>query len=118
MALQSRYTAVPAVPIVGVEEWQSQVLNALKENVELLTGTRGESDLASVAINRARLTVSTPPTQTMTTTTASGSGVTVGGINVPILEDYNRLVVDVQKLANDVANLRATVELLIIQLKG
>ena len=54
----------------------------------------------------------------MTTTTASGSGVTVGGINVPILEDYNRLVVDVQKLANDVANLRATVELLIIQLKG
>lgn len=40
MALQSRYTAIPAVPIVGIEEWQSRLLNALKENVELLTGTR------------------------------------------------------------------------------
>ncbi|HEY7822113.1 MAG TPA: hypothetical protein VIG24_04745, partial [Acidimicrobiia bacterium] len=65
MALQSRYTAVPAVPLVGIEEWQSQLLNALKENVELLTGTRGEPDLASVAINRARLTVAVPPTQEM-----------------------------------------------------
>lgn len=118
MALQSRYTAVPAVPLVGIEEWQSQLLNALKENVELLTGTRGEPDLASVAINRARLTVSVPPEQSMRQVSANGSGVTISGANVPVLEDYSQLITDVQKLANDVANLRATVEVLIAQLRG
>jgi hypothetical protein len=118
MALQPRYTAVPAVPLVGVEEWQSQLLNALKENVELLTGTRGEPDLASVAINRARLTVQVPPVQTMVQVSAQGSGVTISGANIPILEDYTQLITDVQKLANDVANLRATVEVLITQLRG
>jgi hypothetical protein len=117
MALQSRYTAVPAVPLVGVEEWQSQLLNALKENVELLTGTRGESDFASAAVNRARLTVSAPPTQEMVRVSANASGVTLSGVNVPVLEDYSQLIVDVQKLANDVANLRATVEVLITQLR-
>ena len=118
MALQSRYTAVPAVPLVGIEEWQSQLLNALKENVELLTGTRGEPDLASVAINRARLTVAVPPTQEMVQVSANSSGVTISGANVPVLEDYAQLITDVQKLANDVANLRATVEVLITQLRG
>lgn len=118
MALQPRYTAIPAVPLVGVEEWQSQLLNALKENVELLTGSRGEPDLASLAINRARLTVQVPPAQTMAQVSAQGSGVALSGVNVPILEDYTQLLVDVQKLANDVANLRATVEVLITQLRG
>jgi|GEM_PF-1674595 len=118
MATRSRYTAVPAVPLVGVEEWQSQILNALKENVELLTGTRGEPDLASAAVNIARLAVSVPPVQTMQRVSANGSGVTISGANVPILEDYNQLLTDVQKLANDVANLRATVEILITQLRG
>lgn len=118
MALQSRYTAVPAVPLVGVEEWQSQLLNALKENVELLTGTRGEPDLASAAVNRSLLTVTVPPEQSMQQVSANGSGVTINGTNVPVLEDYSQLIVDVQKLANDVANLRATVEVLITQLRG
>lgn len=118
MALQPRYTAVPAVPLVGIEEWQSQLLNALKENVELLTGTRGEPDLASAAINRARLAVQVPPAQTMVQVSAQGSGVTISGANIPILEDYVQLITDVQKLANDVANLRATVEVLITQLRG
>jgi hypothetical protein len=118
MALQPRYTAVPAVPLVGIEEWQSQLLNAMKENIELLTGTRGEPDLASVAINRARLTVAVPPAQSMVQVGAQGSGVTISGANIPILEDYVQLITDVQKLANDVANLRATVEVLITQLRG
>lgn len=115
---QARYTAIPAVPVVGVDEWQSRILNALKENVELLTGTRGEPDLASAAVNLSRLSVDVPPAQTMAQVSARGSGVTIGGANVPVLDDYNQLVVDVQKLANDVAALRATVETLIIQLRG
>ena len=118
MALRSRYTAVPAVPLVGVDEWQSQLLNAIKENVELLIGARGETDRASAALNRASLNVSVPPAQTMTRISASGSGVTISGTNVPVLEDYTQLLNDVQRLANDVANLRATVEILVTQLRG
>jgi len=118
MALRTRYTAIPTVPLVGVEEWQSQLLNALKENVELLTGTRGEPDFASVAINRSRLNVAVPPEQQLARIKAQGSGVTLGGANVPILEDYNQALTDIQTLANDVANLRATVEVLITQLRG
>jgi len=118
MATRARYTAIPAVPLVGVDEWQSQLLNALKENVELLTGTRGEPDLASAAINVARLSVAVPPVQAMQRVTATGSGVTISGANVPVFEDYTKLIVDVQQLANDVANLRATVEVLITQLRG
>ena len=118
MALQSRYTAVPAVPLVGVEEWQSQLLNALKENVELLTASRGEPDLASAALTRSSVRVAVPPAQTLTQVSARGAGVSLSGTNVPILEDYTALVNDVQRLANDVANLRATVEVLITELKG
>jgi len=137
MALRPRYTAVPAVPQTGVSEWQSQILNSLKENVELLTGTRGEPDLASAAINRSLLSVSPPEPQQMTRVSAQGNGINLptgfdinddgsGGYvvditdvaAVPLQTDYNDLVVDVQQLANDVARLRATVELLVTQLRG
>jgi len=118
MALQNRYTAVPAVPLVGVDEWLVRTLNALKENVELLTGSRGEPDRASAALTRSTVRTATPPTQTMQRVSARGSGVSISGTNVPVLEDYVALTNDVQKLANDVANLRATVELLLTELKG
>jgi hypothetical protein len=54
----------------------------------------------------------------MTQVSARASGISIEGTNVPVLEDYSRLLTDVQKLANDVANLRATVEVLIRQLRG
>lgn len=135
--MPARYTAIPALPQTGVDEWQSRFLSAVKENVELLTGTRGEYDLASAALNRSSLTVSQPADQSMVRVTASGNGTSVpsgfqinpdgsggyvvdvtGTVSVPLLEDYNRLVVDVQKLANDVATLRGTVAVLIAQLRG
>ena len=118
MALNTRYTAIPSAPQAGADEWLVRTLNALKENVELLTGSRGEPDRASAAITRSTVRTATPPTQTMQRVSARGSGVSISGTNVPVLEDYVALTNDVQKLANDVANLRATVELLLIELKG
>jgi tRNA threonylcarbamoyladenosine modification (KEOPS) complex Pcc1 subunit len=47
-----------------------------------------------------------------------GAGFTISGVTVPSLDDYNKLAVNVQQLANDVASLRATVNTLINQLKG
>lgn len=116
--LQPRYSAIPDIPAGGLTNWQAQTLAAIKENVELLTGTRGERDGASRAVLKAQVTVSNPPVQTMQRVTATGSGFTISGVKVASLDDYNRLVVDVQQLANDVANLRNTVNTLITQLKG
>ena len=42
MALATRYSGIPAVPTTGVDEWQVRMLSAIKENVELLAGIRGE----------------------------------------------------------------------------
>jgi hypothetical protein len=50
--------------------------------------------------------------------TAEGTGFTISGVTVPSLEDYGKLIANVQQLANDVATLRNTVNALINQLKG
>jgi outer membrane murein-binding lipoprotein Lpp len=114
----SRFSAIPNVPQSGVDFWQVQTLNAMKENLELLTGTGGELDGASRALTKSSITVGGAPPQTMSRVTATGSGFTISGVQVPSLDDYTKLVTDVQQLANDVATLRATVNSLITQLRG
>ncbi len=112
-----RFTAIPAIPQGGLTDWQFNTLTAMKENLELLTGARG-SDNSVRAVVAGQVSVANPPAQTMTRVTAQGTGFTIGGATVPSLDDYGKLVSDVQQLANDVANLRATVNTLINQLKG
>lgn len=113
-----RFAAVPAIPQGNLTEWQSAVLSALKENVELLTGARRTSGGSAQAVVRGQFTVSAPPAQNMTRLSAQGTGYTISNVTVPSIEDYSRLLSDVQTLANDVATLRATVNTLITQLKG
>ena len=49
--MATRYAAIPAVPQTQLTGPATVILiTALKENVELLTGTRGEEDLASKAV--------------------------------------------------------------------
>ena len=112
-----RFAAIPSIPQGGLTDWQFNTLTAMKENLELLTGARG-SDNSVRAVVKGQVTVANPPTQTMTRVTAQGTGFTISGATVPSLDDYSKLVSDVQQLANDVANLRATVNTLINQLKG
>jgi hypothetical protein len=114
----ARFVAVPDVPQAGFTDWQVGILNALKDNVELLTGGRREAGASSQAITRGSITVNDPPAQTMTRVTATGAGFTISGVSVPSLEDYNRLLVNVQQLANDVAVLRSTVAILLAQMRG
>ena len=116
MARAPTFAAVPNIPLTELNNWQYSTLNALKENVELLTGSR--SDGALRAVTKAQVTVSAPASQTMTTVSAQGTGYNVSGVSVPALEDYVQLVSDVQSLANDVAALRSTVNSLIAQLKA
>lgn len=112
-----RFTAIPNIPQAGLTDWQFNTLNAMKENIELLIGVRG-SDNTVRAVVSGQITVANPPSQTMTRVTAEGTGFTISGASVPSLDDYGKLISDVQQLANDVANLRTTLSTLINQLKG
>lgn len=112
------FTAIPNIPQQGLTDWQYVTLNAMKENLELLTGARGNSAVSAAAITRGTITVAGAPTQTMQRVTAEGTGFTISGVAVPSLEDYGKLVANVQQLANDVGVLRSTVNALVNQLKG
>lgn len=115
--MAGRFTAIPAVPS-GMTDWQTQLQNAMKENVELLCGIRGESDLASQAIVRSDINIAQAAALKMQRVTAEGKGYTISGQNVADLDDYAKLVVNVQELATDVAYLRTILNGLIVQLKG
>lgn len=112
-----RHVAVPEVP-TNIVDYQQVVLSALKENVELLTGTRGESDLASMSIVRGDLTVEQVGQQDM------GSINTTSNTSPPSLAQaasadmINDLRNDVQILANDLYYTRQALDLLIRNLKG
>lgn len=114
----SRFTAIPAIPTSNVTEWQGQIFNSLKENVELLAGIRGEADQASKAVTRGQLSIKAAPTATFSRVSATGKGYTISGQNVADLDDHAKLISDVQLLANDVAALRNTLNALLGQLKG
>jgi hypothetical protein len=113
-----QFTAIPNIPQQGLTDWQFSTLNAMKQNLELLIGARGNSATSAAAITRGSITVVDAPAQTMQRVTAEGSGFTISGVTVPSLEDYGKLVNNVQQLANDVATLRNTVNALTSQLRG
>lgn len=114
----ARFTGIPNLPQVGVEEWQYRFLSAMKQNVELLTGTRGEQDFTSRALLKSSVALRIAPEPSIRAVSAVGSGLTVGGAQVPSLADYQTLVRDVQALVNDVAQLRTTLNTLLQQLRS
>lgn len=111
-----QFAAIPNIPQSGLTDWQFNTLNAMKENLELLIGARANGTLR--AVTTGQVTLTNPPTQTMTRVTATGGAYTISGVTVPSSEDYVQLVANVQALADDVAALRSTVVTLINQLKG
>jgi|TARA_B110000263_G_scaffold249972_1_gene269601 hypothetical protein len=100
----ARFVGIPAIPLQNMSDWEAQVFHSIKENVELLCGTRGESDEASKAITKGNISVSSMGQQDMRV---------VSGIVA--LAD---LVDTVQVLANDLAEQRTTLNTLIEQLKA
>lgn len=114
----ARFTSIPSLPQSGVDEWQVRTLTAMKQNIELLIGTRGEQDLSSRALLRSSVRLSSVPEPSIRSVSAVGSGLSISGAQVPSLADYQALVKDVQLLTNDVGQLRAAVNALISQLRG
>ena len=122
MSVANRFTGVPAVPQGGFTDYQTVLIGAVKENVELLTGLRGEVDTASKAVTQGQVTVNEMGQQKLQQTTAKGTGsvITISGTAYELanLDDVRKLIVDVQTLAGDVAEMRATLNFLLRQLKG
>jgi len=115
-----QFAVVPPLPQVGLQPWQYGFYMAIKQNIEMLTGTADSKVTTNRSITHDKITVTAPPEQKMKQLTAKGAGVGLiqEEVNVPTAEDYGKLLSDVQTLANDLTNLRNTVDVLIKQLKG
>jgi hypothetical protein len=115
--MSRRHVATPEVPDTLLD-WQGVLFSAIKENVELLTGTRGEGDLSSMAICRGDFTVNPMGTQLMNAINTSHN-VTPNALNKAApLDAFLDLRSDVQTLAVDVRETRAVLNLLIQNIKG
>ena len=110
------YAALPAVPQVGIPEWQFQFLNNVKQNVEILTGQRGNTGFQ--AIVSGQVGIQPMGDLNLRQVTATGAGFTISSVNVASAEDYAKLVVDVQTLIGDVAYIKDVLNALITQLKS
>lgn len=98
--------------------WQYSMLQAMKENVDLLTGARGESDAASQAILKSSVTVQPVNVATLSISAQGFSVPTGTGASVPTIDDYNQLLTDARRLADAVSSLQETLNLLITQLRS
>ena len=113
-----RFSGIPALPASGLDPAQARLLSALKENVELLTGSRGEPDGFSRALTQGQIRLPPLPQGNFTGITATGDGFNIQGVNVVSLEDYQRALQDIQRLGEDVAVLRQYIAALANQLRG
>lgn len=133
----ARFTAIPAPPVFGSQEWEVRTLNAMKQNVDLLTGLRNEEDLASKAlltstysagISDKKILDSVAPTASYalnTDSSANNGGITA---NVLLRDDAfltlngainnGVLASDLDILRTDIANLRNTMNTIISVLRG
>ena len=112
-----RFVATPEVPSTEIVA-QSILLSSIKENIELLTGTRGEPGLASMVLARGDLTVNQIGQQEMTNVNRSSVVEPANTAAAASAVTINDLRNDVQVLANDVFRTRQALDLLIRNLTG
>lgn len=118
----ARFTGIPSVPEGVAGEWQASLLETVKENVELLTGQRGERDRASAAVTKGDVAIRGVSSSVFPGVTARGNGFEITPPNQPTvevaaLEDYVKLIGDVRLLGEEVTRLRSTVDVLIRQIR-
>lgn len=112
---QPVFSGVPNVP-QGADFGTYQMFEALKTNVETLTGARG--DRRGAAILRGQITANTvEPLRVKQIAGASGA-INVGGQAVPVFADFNALAIDVEKMLRDMETIRQTLNTLLVQLRG
>jgi len=118
MPKRIRFTGIPEIPQKNIPAWEANILGAIKEDVELLIGQRGEGDNNSKAVTQGAVTLPGLNIQNMQQVSAKGNGFTISGEKVASLDDYAKLIIDVQTLASDLKSTRDTLNALIQQVKG
>lgn len=109
------FSPIRDVPQQGLNEWEAALLNALKENVEVMTGAR---QTGVHVITNDMIRVLPQDVQQMKQVTATGAGISISGTVVAEHGDYVKLINNVQMLANDVARLQAVVNALLTELRS
>lgn len=109
-----KFQGIPAIPPEKIEQWQYDVLAALKENVEIMLGQRGPGRV----ITNDTLGVEPADRQIMKQLSARGNYYNISGASVPTIDDYINLLNDVQQLAIDVSNIQSAVNALIANMKA
>jgi hypothetical protein len=109
------FPAIPTIPQQGLDTWHYQTLNAMRDTLEMLTGARGPAAAAALKSD-VRVTALAPLNATRVS--ASGAGHMLNGVAVADRDDYVRLILDVQRLMNDVSQLHAVLGVLVSQLRG
>jgi hypothetical protein len=108
MANNVTFPAIRDVPDAGVPQWQSDLLDQLKEAVEILTGARGSGARAVVNKN---VTIAPANNITMQRVTAVANG-------AYSQQEFLNLMNNVQELAVNVISLQNQVNELIKQLEA
>ena len=109
-----KFQGITAIPPEKVEQWQYDVMSALKENVEIMLGQRGPGRV----ITNDTLGVEPAERQTMKQLSARGNYYNISGASVPTIDDYINLLNDVQQLAIDVSNIQQALNALLVNMKA
>jgi hypothetical protein len=112
-----QFAPIRDIPQSGLTEWESALLQGLKENVELLAGARVNgvrAVMSDVVANNIR----PQDYRTLVQISAVGAGFDIGGSLVPSLADYNLLRADVQNVINDLGRVELALNNLIQILGG
>lgn len=97
------FYSIPAIPTSGVEDWKVRTIGALKQNVELLTGTRGEADNASRAVLQSAVTLTEVPEMNFTSANSVGCPGTGGTFNGQVNSVFG--IIPVALVTADQANI-------------
>lgn len=115
----AKFTGLPNLPIgsAGVNPALMTMLASMTENINLLTGVKADGELSALTRGELR-TLPNVSDQRVRAVSATGQGVNFNGYNLPLLEDYVKLVQDVQQITNDIAVLKQELQNVIIRLRG
>lgn len=101
-----KFQGIPSIPNEKIPQWQYDLLAALKENIEIMMGQRGPGR----SISNDSLGVTPQNLQVMTQISSRGDAnyntTQLAANGSPTLEDYYKLLNDVQQLASDVARIQ------------
>lgn len=111
------FTGIPAVPTTTDAMVTYQFLAAIKQNIEVLTGS-STGAAASRAVLHGDITLTELPPPSIDRVSFEGEGIQVQNHTVPTLTDTVRLATDVNTLIAEVTYLRQVVNALIVQLRG